>query len=88
MRAREMLNKIKWHPDYHEDEYTVTYLHRGAPNDEISIPFTRIESLCTSDFMLLDDDGIETYIPYRRVLRVLDANGRTAWEKRSPKHRT
>jgi len=81
-----MLNKIKWHPDYDEDEYQVVYLHRGAPNDERSIPFSSIRSLCTSDFMLLDEDGFEVYMPYHRVLRILDRNGMPVWKKRSIKH--
>jgi hypothetical protein len=82
MRAREMLNKIKWHPDYDENEYYVIYLHRGAPKDERSVPFSSIQSLCTSDFMLLDKDGIEIYIPYHRVKRIVDCHGGAVWKKR------
>jgi len=86
MRAHEMLNKIRWHPDYNEDDYTIFYLHRGAPNDEISIRFKDIESLCTSDFMILDLDGFETYIPYHRILRIVDGKGNVVWKKRTPTH--
>ena len=43
MRAREMLNKLKWHPDYEARRYTVVYLHRGAPRNERAIAFDDIE---------------------------------------------
>ncbi|RZN45179.1 DUF504 domain-containing protein [archaeon] len=84
MRAREMLNKLKWHPDYEARRYTVVYLHRGAPRNERAIAFEDIDELCTSDFRIVREDGIESYIPYHRVLRIEGPDGKVVWRKRPP----
>jgi len=86
MRAREMLNKIKWHPDIDPSGYSIVYLHRGAPDNERKILFKDIMEMCTSDFMTLDKDGNEMYIPYHRVLRILDDGNIEIWEKRGIRH--
>lgn len=80
MRPREFLNKVKWHPDFVFEEYTVVYLHRGAPKNEKSVPCREIVALEHSDFVLEGEEG-ETYIPYHRILRILDKNGEIVWKK-------
>jgi uncharacterized protein (UPF0248 family) len=77
MRPRTVLNKLKWHPDFHFDEYFVVYLHRGAPNNEKTISCKKIISLQHSDFILPED----THIPYHRILKILDKNGQVFWKK-------
>lgn len=77
MRPREVLNKLKWHPDFVFEEYTVVYLHRGAPKNERSISCRDIVALEHSDFVLPED----VHIPYHRVLRILDKEGKVIWRK-------
>lgn len=77
MRPREVLNKLKWHPDLKFEEYTVVYLHRGAPKNEKSISCEDIIKLEHSDFVLVEG----THIPYHRVLRILDKDGKVVWRK-------
>lgn len=77
MRPREVLNKLKWHPDFEFEEYTVVYVHRGAPNNEKSVLCSEIVELEHSDFVLEE----ETHIPYHRVLRILDKDGKVIWRK-------
>jgi uncharacterized protein (UPF0248 family) len=77
MRPREVLNKLKWHPDFKFEEYTVVYVHRGAPHDEKSVSCKDIVRLEHSDFILEE----ETHIPYHRVSRILDKDGIMVWRK-------
>lgn len=88
MRAHEMLSKIRWHPDYDESLYIIVYLHRGAPNDERSARMQDVEEYGTSDFTVLRKDGLESYIPYHRILRIEDGDKNVVWEKRSPTPKT
>ena len=80
MRPREFLNRLKWHPDLKFEEYTVVYVHRGAPKNEKSVSCGEIVRLEHSDFILEGEEG-ETHIPYHRVLRILDRNGKIVWKK-------
>ena len=81
MRPREILNKLKWHPELQFEEYTVVYVHRGALRDEKSVSCKEIVRLEHSDFILEGLEG-EVHIPYHRVLRILDKDGRIVWRKR------
>ncbi|MBU7018517.1 MAG: DUF504 domain-containing protein [Theionarchaea archaeon] len=80
MRPHEFLNKVKWHPDFVFEEYTVVYLHRGAPKNEKSVSCREIVALEHSDFVLEGEEG-KIYIPYHRILRILDKNGEIVWKK-------
>jgi uncharacterized protein (UPF0248 family) len=77
MRPREILNKLKWHPDFDFEEYEVVYVHRGAPNNEKRVSCRDIVDLEHSDFVLQEG----THIPYHRVLRILDKDGTVMWKK-------
>lgn len=77
MRPREVLNKLKWHPDFVFEEYKVVYLHRGAPKNEKVVSCSEIVELEHSDFILPEG----THIPYHRILRILDGEGRVVWRK-------
>ena len=82
MRAREMVNKILWHPMYDQSYYTIVYLHRGAPKNERSVPFDKIVSFQKSDFVIIRPDGMESYIPYHRILRIVSSDATIVWKKR------
>lgn len=77
MRPREFLNKLKWHPDFEFTEYTVVYVHRGAPKNEKTVSCVEIVELGHSDFILQEG----THIPYHRVLRIVDRKGDIVWKK-------
>lgn len=80
MRPREFLNRLKWHPGMDFEEYTVVYVHRGAPKNERSVSCKDITDLEHSDFVLEGLEG-ETHIPYHRILRILDKKGNIVWRK-------
>jgi uncharacterized protein (UPF0248 family) len=62
---REVLNEIKWR---HQalDDAMVTYVHRGAPGDVLTISGKEITELGRSFF----STG-ETMIPYHRIVRIV-----------------
>jgi len=47
-----------------------------------------VEEYGTSDFTVLRKDGLESYIPYHRILRIEDGDKNVVWEKRSPTPKT
>jgi uncharacterized protein len=62
---REVLNEIKWR--HHAlDEALVTYVHRGAPGNVLTIPGKDIVELGRSFFTT----G-EATIPYHRIVRIV-----------------
>lgn len=84
MRAKEMLNKLRWDPSFKDANPVVTYLHRGAPRNERHVRMSDIQEFLTSDFVILRPDGFDSYIPYHRVLRIEDDDGSLLWRKRQP----
>ncbi len=81
MRAKEMLSKLRWDPSYAGMDFTVTYLHRGAPHNERAVRMSEIKEYLTSDVMILRPDGFDSYIPYHRILRIEDDTGKLMWKK-------
>ena len=60
----------------------LSYRHRGAPLDQLSIEVSDILRLNKGSFALKDG---ETQIPYHRVLLVKNPRtGEVLWEKRLP----
>ncbi|KUO93338.1 MAG: hypothetical protein AT710_00105 [Thermocladium sp. ECH_B] len=76
---REVLNKLKWTGSAHD--YYVTYVSRGAPNDEVTIPASSILELLHDGF-LISVDGRETYIPYHRVTLIQSRTGTILLDRR------
>jgi uncharacterized protein (UPF0248 family) len=74
--AREVLNELKWREDRDFAEVMVTYIHRGAPNDEMTISGAEIESLNNS-FMQTESASI----PYHRIVKI-EYKGTLIWERR------
>ena len=62
---REVLNEIKWRHNA-LDEVLVTYVHRGAPGDVLTISGKDIVELGRSFF----STG-EATIPYHRIVRIV-----------------
>lgn len=61
---REILNRLKW-KDGSLNGVKVTYVHRGAPGDALTIHAEEIISLGRSFFSTADSD-----IPYHRILLI------------------
>ncbi|MFQ6088952.1 MAG: RNA repair domain-containing protein [Candidatus Methanofastidiosia archaeon] len=85
MRPREFLNMLKWHPSYDFKDYSIVYLHRGAPKNEKVIECFKVLRLEHSDFVIEGRFG-EVNIPYHRIKRILDKKGKVVWEKRKPQN--
>jgi uncharacterized protein (UPF0248 family) len=66
MKAREILNKIKWDERMDFDQLEVVYLHRGAPNVLKKIYGREIVHIGKS-FLSLN----EAEIPYHRIIKIL-----------------
>ncbi|KXB02326.1 hypothetical protein AKJ45_00115 [candidate division MSBL1 archaeon SCGC-AAA261F19] len=69
MGAREVLNKLKWHPDLDLDKAKVTIVHRGAPCNERVIDGNDIQSLGSSFMDVRLNEG-KVKIPYHRILKI------------------
>ncbi|HUL40097.1 MAG TPA: RNA repair domain-containing protein [Methanomassiliicoccales archaeon] len=63
---RQVLNQLKWGPSGGLDNAEVTYLHRGAPGDELTVPGSEIVGLERSFFCI----G-ESKVPYHRIKRIV-----------------
>ena len=59
---RQVLNALRWKPGEDLDEAWITYVHRGAPQDEMTIPGSDIVELERSFFVTKD-----AKIPYHRI---------------------
>jgi hypothetical protein len=63
---REVLSQLKWGPAGGLERAEVTYLHRGAPGDEMTVIGSEITELERSFFCTS-----ESKIPYHRIRRIL-----------------
>lgn len=79
MGPREVLNKLKWHPDFDLNEAEVTILHRGAPSDKRTIRGRNILDL-EKGFMIVKGGNDEVRIPYHRILEIKTPD-KTVWQE-------
>jgi hypothetical protein len=69
--ARRFLNELRWHPRKSLSGVEITYLHRGAPGDRITIPAEEIERLDRSFLVLRGrEKRPEVHIPYHRIQEI------------------
>lgn len=78
--AKKVLNDLKWNPSKSLEGVTVEYLHRGAPGDRLAVGAIDILRLEKS-FFVIERRGIETMIPYHRILEIRRGND-VIWKKR------
>jgi uncharacterized protein (UPF0248 family) len=76
---RDVLNRLRWTEEGGLGEVTVTYLHRGAPGDRLTIKGSDIIELERSFFVTADSK-----IPYHRI-RVIERRGEVLYRDRSEK---
>ncbi len=63
-------------------KYELSYIHRGAPEDRMTINGSMISSLKKGSFILKDRG---TQIPFHRVLYVIGPDKSVLWRKRERK---
>jgi uncharacterized protein (UPF0248 family) len=63
---KQVLNELKWKPGLRLAEAEITYVHRGAPHDEMTIGGSAIIALEHSFFVTA-----ESKIPYHRIKRIV-----------------
>lgn len=70
---QDFFNRLKWDRSYADkrDEFEITYTHRGAPNDAITINYTDIEDIKHDGFVYRNErTGFNTFIPYHRIKKI------------------
>ncbi len=67
--VRRLLNELKWHPEKSLKDILITYIHRGAPGDKLTVKGGDIIRLERSHF-IIERNVIETWIPYHRITLV------------------
>ncbi|MEE8167463.1 MAG: RNA repair domain-containing protein [Candidatus Hydrothermarchaeales archaeon] len=77
--AKKILKELEWHPGKSLKGVEITYLHRGAPGDCITISTESISRLEKS-FFVLERAGREVMIPYHRILE-LTKGEEVLWKK-------
>ncbi|MFX0133780.1 MAG: DUF504 domain-containing protein [Candidatus Hodarchaeota archaeon] len=70
-KIRTLLNKIKWDPELKENEYLVTFIHRGIPSNRKIIESKQIRNVSQS-FFSYEDNGNITHIPFHRIIEIKD----------------
>jgi len=80
---KNIFNKIFWDSRVDKQDYFITFVHRGAPSDEKTIPASIIKRVGKSWFSY-EDRGEETMIPMHRVITVKNMKtGTVLWRKRT-----
>ena len=75
MNVRQLLNKLRWHPDYDFNGVKIWYISRGKRGD--------IDFIIGSEIKSMGNIFIETenaMIPYHRIMKI-EYNGNTIFEK-------
>lgn len=78
--AKRFLDELKWHPEKKLDEARITYIHRGAPGDEMTIKGRDIVRLEKSYFIIMRNE-METSIPFHRIKKI-QVSGNVIYKKR------
>jgi uncharacterized protein (UPF0248 family) len=79
--VKKLLDELRWHPKKSLKGVEITYIHRGAPGDRITIPAEHITAFEKSFFRIMKDER-ETMIPYHRISEVRKG-GKVLWRKRT-----
>jgi len=67
--VRRILNELRWHPEKSLEDVKITYIHRGAPGDAVTIDGRLVQRLERSHF-IIERSGREVWIPYHRIVEV------------------
>lgn len=82
MRIRDLLNRLRWHPEEDIKDYEITFIHRGAFQDKKTIPAKEIVDILSSYFTYKEHKEI-VVIPFHRILEIRNRKtGEISWRKR------
>lgn len=70
MIIRDVLNKIKWDTKEIPEQYVITFIHRGIPGNKRTIKYDFIDKINKDSFIYTSPEGIETVIPFHRILEI------------------
>ncbi|MHA1712786.1 MAG: RNA repair domain-containing protein [Candidatus Ranarchaeia archaeon] len=77
---RNILNKLKWDKRHNLENYQITYIHRGAPDNTRTIKASSIE---THRYVFSTETS---EIPYHRILQIKNKfTGNILYSKTPPK---
>ncbi len=79
--ARNVLCELLWHPEKSLADARITYIHRGAPGDRITINGADILRLDQGHFIIKRRNR-ETWIPYHRITEI-KVGDEVLYEKKS-----
>jgi len=80
----QVFNQLEWDPSLKDqvEDIRIKYIHRGAPSDTITIPYTKIKDINGHYFIIDTEYEENTYIPFHRVLKVWNQKtGEVFYEK-------
>jgi len=75
VNLKDLINKLKWHPDYSINDAIIWYISRGKEND--------IDFIKGDEIVRIGNIFIETkdaMIPYHRIKKI-EYKGKTIFEK-------
>ncbi|MFX0069303.1 MAG: RNA repair domain-containing protein [Promethearchaeota archaeon] len=82
MRIRDILNRLRWHPEEDIQDYEITFTHRGAFQDRKTIHAEEIDEILSSYFTYKEREET-VVIPFHRILEIRNRKtGEITWKKR------
>ena len=79
---KNIFNRIFWDSRVSKMDYVITYIHRGAPSDERTIPAAMVKQVGRSRFTY-EEQGQDVMIPMHRVIVLMNMKtGEVLWRKR------
>jgi len=81
------LNKLLWDPKENSSDYELTFIHRGAPKDQKSISCDLILVVGSSGFEYKVDEDV-IFIPFHRVIEIINVETGQIMQRREPKKET
>jgi len=79
---RQILNKLVWDERERLVEYEITFIHRGAPRDRMTVPCSIITKIGPSWFTYKSREE-EAIIPFHRIIEIRNVKtDRLLWGKK------
>ncbi len=80
---KNILNRFFWDKAVSPNDYELSFVHRGAPDDTKTIPVSSVEKVGGSWFAYRADNDGETTIPFHRILKIRNIRtGQVLWKSR------
>jgi len=80
---KNIFNKIFWDKRENPRDYSVTFIHRGAPGDIKRISVSSIEKVGASWFTYSSGEDESTVIPFHRIIEIKNVKSKEVlWRSR------